>query len=155
LGQPNTFLASDNSISIGEVLEHPVFWGSAKKIQYIGEQIGNLLPAKVRRGSTATACGQFVQALETLCDKEIGPYNETDPATGGQWASLFDPQYPIGGWGKERNAQQSGHRIEYLYHAYGGNVSGKAEQDRKQRLEKDNAPAAYKIRLTGWLNFIR
>ena len=67
-----TTMVSDKSISIGDVLKHPVFWDLAKKIQYLGEQVGNLLPAKVQRSSAATPCGQFVQALETLCDKEIG-----------------------------------------------------------------------------------
>jgi hypothetical protein len=44
---------------------------------------------------------------------------------------------------------------EHLYHAYGGNIGAKAEQDRRQRLEKDSAPAACEIRLTGMLKFIR
>ena len=148
-------MISDKSIPIGDVLKHPVFWDPAKKIQYIGEQVGNLLPPKVRRGDAATPCGRFVQALEALCDEELGAYNEADPAAGGQWAALLDPQYPIGGWGKERNAQQSAHRIEYLYHAHGGNVGAKAEQDRKQRLAKGSAPTPCQIRLTGMLKFIR
>ena len=146
---------SDKSISIAEVLTHPAFWDLSKKIQYVGEKVGNLLPPKVRRHDAKTPCGLFVQDLEALCDTEVGAYNEVDPDAGGQWASLLDPQHPIGGWGKERNAQQSADRVEYLYHAYGGNIGAKAEQDRKQRLEKGSASAPCEIRLTGMLKFIR
>jgi hypothetical protein len=76
-------MISDKSISIADVLKHPLFWDLAKKIQYVGEQVGNLLPPKVRRGDATTPCGRFVQALEALCDEEVGAYNEADPAAGG------------------------------------------------------------------------
>jgi serine/threonine protein kinase len=128
----------------------PMFWSAMEKVQYLGETIGNMLPAKVHKDKVP-----FVADLEAIMDAKIRPYNEQSPKEGGSWARMFDATYPIGGWGSERNAQQSTERVEYLFHAYGGNARKKEEEARWKRVTAGNAQQAKSIRTVGLLKLIR
>jgi hypothetical protein len=152
-----TSMTRESEVNVQFAYDHPTFWTLDTKVSYLGEQVGNLLPPKMRRGDNTadSRVAQFVQQLEEACDREIGTYDELNPGDGGQWARKLDSRYPIGGWGTERNAQQSADRIEYLYHAFGGNASTKGERDRKERLAKGTAPSPLAIRTVGLLKFIR
>ena len=129
---------------------HPLFWTKQQALQYLAS-IGGDLPVGITR-----AQNPFVAELEAAVDDIIGAYNEDDPSSGGSWAGLLDPKYPIGGdWGKMQRAPAIDERNYFIF----GNPPKKKQVEAREKLVADGKllgpHTAKEIRTVGLLKFVR
>lgn len=171
-------IVADDRPRLADVLEHPFFWGLERRVKYLGETVGSILPVRLhatlaRHSSSSDfvslvsfccvfqvrihkKANPFIHDLEELADKELGPFNESQAAAGGSWARQLDMAYPLGGdWG---GSQQPPADVEADYHIYGAQAKPKQKKER-EGLIAANKPlgghASKEIRMVGLLKFIR
>jgi hypothetical protein len=133
------------------VLKHPMFWSLAERVKYLGSAVGAALPVRVSRSEHPV-----IAELEAVADRELGAYNEQDPASGGSWARLLDTRYPLTlDWGKQQRPPAD---EEHHYYVYGAPPSKKQVAAREKQVaagKLTGTHAAKEIRMVGLLKFIR
>ena len=133
------------------VLKHPMFWSLAERVKYLGSAVGAALPVRVSRSEHPV-----IAELEAVADRELGAYNEQDPASGGSWARLLDTRYPLTlDWGKQQRPPAD---EEHHYYVYGAPPSKKQIAAREKQVaagKLTGTHAAKEIRMVGLLKFIR
>lgn len=144
---------------VAYLLEHPLFWDLKRKVKYLGETVGSVLPPRKHKSEVP-----FIADLEEQMDSFLGgPFNEHDPASGTSWARLLDPRYPLAGkyndgWGSGKMAQRPPAEVELHYAIYGAPAKPKQVKEREGLLA-DGKPlgphVAKEVRSVGLLKFIR
>jgi hypothetical protein len=85
---------------LSDLLTRPFFWSKIDIIEFLGEEVGNMLdPAATKQSNEYQHA--FISALESRADVELGgEYDEQKKQAGPSWCTKMvdcNPEYPLTG----------------------------------------------------------